>query len=130
MSKKKLGKMPEKFTEEFGTPTLMLLPARNYKFRVYEDKFVIKVPRNGALKDLDSEFFKDDDTKFEFLHYDEIKKTYMVPMSFISQILFATAQYPDLQDTQAFLPSALIIGEDEVTIIGKLIEMIEGEPEL
>ena len=127
MAKKKLGKLSTECIETQGTPTAMLLPARNYKFKVFEEQFTITVPRRGKFKDLAPEFYKDDESVFDFLQYDDERKKTFVSLPFISQVLFATAQYPDLKDNQAFIPMALIIEDEKVEIVGKLIEMVQGE---
>jgi hypothetical protein len=48
-------------------------------------------------------------------------------MPAISKILFATSQYPDLKDNQAFTPIAMVFKRDEVEIIGNVIEMVPKE---
>lgn len=127
MAKKKLGKIGGECVETQGTPTAMLLPARNYKFKVFEEQFTIKVPRSGKFNELAPEFYKDNKDEFDFLQYDDEHKKVFVSIPFISQVLFATAQYPDLKDNQAFVPMVLIISDADVEIVGKLIEMVQGE---
>ena len=127
MAKKKIEKLSKECVETQGTPTAMLLPARNYKFKVFEEQFTIKVPRSGKFSELAPEFYKDNKEEFDFLQYDDERKKVFISIPFISQVLFATAQYPDLKDNQAFVPMVLIISDDDVEIVGKLIEMVQGE---
>jgi hypothetical protein len=108
-----------------GTPTLMMLPARNYTFKVYEGEFVITVPRKGHYKDLDDRVFTEEDGDFNILQYNEQAKGEVLFIPAISKILFATSQYPDLTNDQAFTPIVLIIKEDTVDIIGNIIQMVK-----
>ena len=125
MAKKKKEKKPEA-VEVVGTPTAMLLPARNYKFKVYENDFVIKVPRRGSYVEFGEDVYTKEDGDFDFLQYSEDDKAYVLYIPAISKVLFATKQYPDMGELQAFTPVALIIKEDEVQIVGNLIEMLKG----
>jgi hypothetical protein len=126
MAKKAKKKKP-KTVEVVGTPTAMLLPARNYKFKVYDEDYVIKVPRKGSYVEFDGEIYTPEDGDFDFLQYAEDEKAHIVYLPAISKVLFATKQYPDMGELQAFTPIALIIKEDGVEIVGNLIEMLKGE---
>lgn len=123
MAKKK-EKKPE-YQDVVGTPTLMMLPARNYKFRVHDQEYTVKVPRKGKYVDLDKDMFSEEDGEFDFLQYSRKDKSYIMYLPNLSRVLFATSQYPDLEDNQAFTPIALVIKKDEVEIIGNLIEMVK-----
>ena len=123
MAKKK--EQDPKFQDVVGTPTPMMLPARNYKFRVYDEEFIIAIPRKGKYVDLDDEIFTEKDGEFDLMQYSRKDKAQVVYLPTLSRVLFATAQYPDLKDTQAFTPIALVIKKDSVEIIGNLIEMIK-----
>jgi len=128
--KKKVNKeesVKAQFSKVIGTPTAMLLPARNYKFKVYEKDFVITVPRRGNYVDLDDQVFKKEDGDFDFLQYSKSKREHTVYLPALSKVLFGTAQYPDLNDNQAFTPIALIVKKDTVDIVGNLIEMIKED---
>ena len=124
MPKKKVDKNKKKKEETvdmmkiIGTPTMILLPARNYRFKVYPEEYDITIPRKGFYKDLDDEMYSEEDGEFNILDKD------ILYMPSISKILFATSKYPDLKDNQAFTPIALVIEEDEVRIIGNIIEML------
>jgi len=125
MTDKKEQKL--KFKEATGTPTAMLLPSRNYRFRVCDEDYSITVPRTGKYVDLDNKMFTEEDGEFNFLHYSRKDRSHIVYLPTLSRVLFATSQYPDLEDGQAFAPIALIIKKDEVEIVGNLIEMVKQD---
>jgi hypothetical protein len=104
-----------------GTPTMVLLPAANYVFRVLKGEHKITVPRKGFYKELDSDAYGDGDGEFSL--FDEKNKVMYMPA--ISKILFATKQYPDLEPNYLFAPIALVFKKDEVDIIGQVVEMLE-----
>lgn len=121
MAKKKEKK--SEFQDVVGTPTLMLLPARNYKFKVYEQDYSVTIPRKGKYVDLDGEMFTEEDGDFNIMQYSRKDKAQVVYLPDLSRVMFATSQYPDLKDTQAFTPIALVIKKDTVEIVGNVIEM-------
>ena len=128
MTKKRKDSEGEvQFSKVLGTPTAVLLPARNYKFKVYQEDYVITIPRKGKYTDLDADMFSEDDGEFNFMSYDNSKKQHTIYIPALSKILFATSQYPQMADNQAFTPIALIIKKDTVDIVGNLIEMIDKE---
>jgi hypothetical protein len=124
---KQKKKTEEEFVEVVGTPTAMLLPARNYRFRVYEKEHVITIPRKGNYIDISDEIFSKDDGEFNLLQYSKSKRCHTIYLPALSKILFGVAKYPDLSDTQAFTPIALVIKKDVVDVIGHLIEMIKED---
>jgi len=124
MPKKKVEKKKKEnkdMLKIIGTPTMMLLPARNYKFKVYPEEYEIIIPKKGFYKDLDEEMYSEEDGEFNILDND------VLYMPSISKVLFATSKYPDLKDNQAFTPIALVVEEDEVRIIGSVIEMLRED---
>jgi len=126
MSRKKVEKKKKKSEDKdmlkiVGTPTMMLLPARNYKFKVYPEEYDIVIPRKGFYKDFDDEMYSEEDGEFNILDNDVL----YIPS--ISKVLFATSKYPDLKDNQAFNPIAFVVEEDEVRIIGNVIEMLKED---
>ena len=129
MAKKKVNKKEEygdiQFSKVIGTPTILLLPARNYKFKVFEKDFSITIPRYGEYMAISPELFSEEDGEFYFLQHSDEYEADILYLPALSKLLFATGQYPDLQDGQAFTPIAFIVREDEVEIIGNLIEMIK-----
>lgn len=112
--KKKTGKTHE------GTPTMVLLPARKYHFRVLDEEYKITIPRTGEYDELAPDLFKEEDGAFDILD----KESNILYMPAISKVLFATAQYPALESGQLFAPIALIFEEETVDIIGQLIEIL------
>jgi len=125
MAKKKTTKKKDSFNEVMGTPTPLLLPARNYKFKVYDKEFSIIIPKKGKYADIDKKVFNKKDGEFDFLQTSEDGSEHVIYFPAISKVLFGTGQYPDLEDAQAFAPMAFVIREDEVEIIGSVIEMIK-----
>jgi hypothetical protein len=99
---------------------MVILPAANYKFTVSDDVYSITVPRKGLYKELDEEFFDDEDGEFHL--YDESSKVMWLPA--ISKVLFAMKKYPDLKPNQLFAPLSLKFDEDEVEILGHVIDVL------
>jgi hypothetical protein len=113
------------FTKVVGTPTLMLLPARNYAFKVFAEDHIISIPRKGHYKDLDDRFFTEEDGDFDVLKFVEQAGGQVLYMPSLSKILFATGQYPDLSNDQAFVPLVIIVKEETVDVIGNIIQMVK-----
>ncbi len=104
-----------------GTPTMVLLPAANYLFKVSKRELKITVPRKGVYEKIDpSEYGKEDG---EFALFDGKNKIMYMPA--ISKVLFALKKYPKLEANQLFAPIALVFKKDEVDIIGQIVEMLE-----
>jgi hypothetical protein len=106
---------------QMGVPTLVLLPAHNYVFKVYKEVYKIKVPRNGFYNEIDPKVFKTEDGGFYLL--DNEASIMYVPA--ITKVLFAVKRYPKLEANQLFAPLVLLFGEDEVEIAGQIIEMLD-----
>lgn len=104
-----------------GTPTMVLLPARNYYFRVLNTKFSITIPREGTYYDLDPKFYTAADKGFLVLDAD----AKALDVTSISKVLFGVHKYPDLAPNQLFAPALLRFKEKEVEIIGQLIEILD-----
>jgi len=127
MAKRKTTKAKkelEKWTEKnihMGTPTMVLLPAANYLFKIHKKEYKITIPRAGMYSDIDSEMYKEEDGEFMLL--DEKSKVMYMPA--VSKILFATKKYPKLKPTQLFAPLAFVFKKKEVDIIGQIVEMLE-----
>lgn len=130
MAKKKsvkkadINKVPStEWTEgetHIGTPTMLLLPAKNYYFKVLKKEHKITLPRKGIYNKLDSKAYKKEDG--EFLLLDDDNNVLYLPA--ISKVLFATKSYPELKSNQLFAPIALVFGKKEVDVIGQIIEMM------
>jgi hypothetical protein len=103
-----------------GTPPLLFLPAKNYRFSVDDNNFIIRIPRKGSYNDIAPDFFNEDDGEFNI--YDEKSNTLYLPS--ITKVLFACNKYPDLEFNQMFIPYSLVFEEDEVVIIGQVVGMI------
>jgi len=127
MPRKKKKEKDESLVKVVGTPTMMLLPARNYRFKVYQKDHSIKIPRKGAYKDFDGEVFSEKDGEFDILRHDEDSNSRTLHLPSISKVLFAASKYPDLKDNQAFVPLVMLVREDEIEIVGNIIEMLRGE---
>jgi len=104
-----------------GTPTMILLPARNYYFKVLKPEHKIKIPRKGTYLDIDPKLYSEEDGEFMLLD----DKSNVMYLPAISKVLFATEKYPDLEANQVFAPIALVFKKKEVEIIGQIIEMME-----
>ena len=108
---------------QFGTPTMVLLPARNYRFKVSKNEYKIVIPRSGKYVDIDPSFFNEADGYFRL--YDDDNEVMYLPA--ISKVLFATKTYPNLDINQLFAPIAISFTDTEVTIIGQVVEMLQPE---
>ena len=114
VNKKKSGKT------HTGTPTMVLLPSRNYHFRVLDEEHKITVPKEGKYHDLAPELFTEEEGAFCLLD----KENDVMYMPAISKVLFATEQYPDLENNQLFAPIALVFNKSTVDIIGQVVEIL------
>lgn len=103
-----------------GTPPAVLLPARNYLFKVLSDHYVIDIPRRGKYSELAPDFFKEEDGEFDILSDSGVIYT-----PSITKVLFATNKYPDLEFNQLFVPHTFKVEEDKVIIVGQVIELLQ-----
>ena len=106
---------------QLGTPTMVMLPAANYYFKVLEGRHRVTITRKGYYQELDATFFSKDDGQFNI--YDEKSKIMYLPS--VTKVLFAEKKYPDLKPNQMFAPIALVFHEDTVDILGQILEVIE-----
>jgi len=106
---------------QVGTPSMVLMPARNYAFKVSEEVHTIIIPRKGVYNELEPDLFSEEDGEFEL--YNARKKIMYLPA--ISKVLFAVNKYPDLEENQLFAPITLVFKKDTVEISGQLINMIQ-----
>ena len=104
-----------------GVPSMVMMPARPYTFELEDSMFMIKIPRKGRYVDLDSEFFDADLGEFNIL--DDNGVLYLPS---IIKVLFACKKYPDLKDDQVFVPISLKFEEDEVSIVGQVVNFTKG----
>lgn len=112
---------PERQT---GTPTMVMFPAKNFQFRVSKKEFKITIPRKGNYHELAPEVFAEE--AGDFMVYDEENSVMYLPA--ITKILFAVNKYPDLASNQLFAPIAFLVNENDVEIIGQVIEMLQPDP--
>lgn len=98
-----------------GVPTLALLPARPFGFKVSKDKYMYKVPNKGKFSELDTEFFAEDDSEFEIVSEDNVN------ISVVAKLLFATKQYPDLEPHQMFCPINFKLEGPDLLIYGQIV---------
>lgn len=104
-----------------GTPTMALLPATNYLFKVHKKEHKITIPRKGVYSEIDPEMYTKEDGEFMLL--DEKSSVMYLPA--ISKVLFAVKKYPKLKPNELFAPIALVFKKKTVTIIAQIIEMVE-----
>ncbi len=105
---------------QVGTPTMVLMPSRNYAFKISDELYVIKIPRKGSYHEIDPEFFSKEDGEFNL--YDGKTKVMYLPA--ITKVLYATKKYPDLGDHQLFAPMSLKFKRNEVEISGYVVDML------
>lgn len=106
---------------QVGTPSMVLLPSRNFRFKVSDKSYTITVPRKGSYYGLDPSFFSEEDGEFEL--YNEEKGIMYLPA--ISKVLFGSKLYPDLENHQLFAPISLVFKKDVVEISGYIIDMLD-----
>lgn len=123
MAKRKSKKVKDLSEENVhvGTPTLALLPARNYFFKVSKKEYKITVPRSGVYAKLAPDLYDKDEGEFMLL--DEKNSVMYLPA--ISKVLFAVGKYPDLKSNQLFAPIAFVFKKKEVDIIGQIVDILE-----
>ncbi len=103
-----------------GTPSMGLMPSRNYGFTVSDGVHLITIPRKGSYYELDPDFFSKEDGEFEL--YNSESNVLYLPA--ISKVLFATKKYPALENNQLFIPLSLVFKEDVVEISGHILNML------
>ena len=105
---------------QLGTPTMVMLPAGNYYFKVLEDQFKLTITRSGLYQELDPEFFAEEDGEFNI--FDTDNSVMYLPS--VTKVLFAEKKYPDLKSNQLFAPIALVFNEETVDILGQILELL------
>lgn len=125
-TKKKIKTMPSDLSSwaagesQVGTPTMVLMPARNFHFRVSRGEHKITIPRKGNYHEIAPEIFSEEEG--DFMVYDEENAVMYMPA--ITKILFAVKKYPDLKNNELFAPVALLFNEDTVDIIGQIVAIL------
>lgn len=110
--------MEDKYQE--GTPPMVLLPAKNYVFKVTDEYYVIEIPRRGKYVDLDPDFYTEAHGEFDI--YTEPNGLLYMPS--VTKVLFATKKYPDLKFNQFFVIVSFRIEAEQVVIVGQVIDMM------
>ena len=119
MTKKKVEK--SKWSDpQIGTPTMVMFPARNFQFRVSKAEYTIVIPRKGNYAEIAPEIFSEEDGDFRV--FDEDNAVIYLPS--LTKILFAVEKYPVLESNQLFAPIALLLDDDEVRIVGQIVEIL------
>ncbi len=103
-----------------GTPPMVMLPAKNYVFKITDEHFEIKLPRKGSYHDLDPEFFPEDAGDFNI--FDET--THVLYLNVVTKVLFAISKYPDMKFNQFLVPFALKFEDDAVILMGQIMDMM------
>lgn len=103
-----------------GTPPMVLLPAKDYFFKVKDEHYIITIPRKGNYHDIDPDVFSEDDGDFNIL--DDGYQSIYTPT--ITKVLFATKKYPDLEFNQFFVPYLIEFKEDTVNLVGQIVSMV------
>jgi len=111
---------------QVGTPSMVLMPARNYAFKVSPTTYIITVPRKGEYHEIEPDLFGKEDGEFEL--FNAQRKIMYLPA--ISKVLFAANKYPDLESNQLFAPISLVFKKDTVEISGQIINMVNIGDEL
>lgn len=101
-----------------GTPPAVLMPARNYVFKLPEENHVLEIPLNGNYHDLDSEFFPEDAGEFHVFHND------IINMPVVTKVLFATKQYPALEFNQFFVIHGIKVLPENLMLVGQIVDMM------
>jgi hypothetical protein len=119
MSKDKVEWSPEIVIT--GIPTMALLPPKKYYFKVFSDRHKIVIPTSGTYKEIDGEFFSEDDGSFTIKDGDTFN------IATINRVLFANKSYPDLSSNQLFCPISVVVKDDVTTIYGQVVEMMQSK---
>ena len=91
-----------------GTPTMGLLPKRNYKFDIGKKEVLISIPvDNKTVKSVDI--------------FDAENNVFYIGN--ISNILIDLNLYPKLKSNQLFTPTVILFKKKAVEIIGNIITM-------
>ena len=106
---------------QIGTPSMVLMPSRNYAFKISEELYFMTIPRKGTYHELDPSFFSKKDGEFNL--YDSNSGVMFLPA--VSKVLFATKKYPDLKSNQLFAPTSMVFKKDVVEISGYVVDMLK-----
>ena len=93
-----------------GTPSMALLPKRNYKFDVGNKEIMISIPIDDKTVS-GSDIFDAENNVFYINN--------------ISNILIKLDLYPKLKSNQLFTPTIVLFKKKNVEIIGNIVTMIQ-----
>ena len=91
-----------------GTPSMALMPKRNYKFNVGNKEIMISIP-------IDNKTVRGTDI------FDVENNVFYI--SNISDVLIKLDLYPELKSNQLFTPTVVLFKNKAVEIIGNIITM-------
>jgi len=110
--------MTDKFIK--GTPPMVLLPAKNYVFKLNDGYFEIELPIKGTYYELDPDFFSEDSGSFVI--FDEANK--IVDLAVITKVLFAVSKYPDMKFNQFLVLYTVKFEENTAILTGQILDMM------
>ena len=103
--------------------SMFMFPAKNSDFFIENKKYYCAtIPRKGKYNDINPEIFEESEGTFDILDDENV-----LDLTVITKILFASNQYPDLVDNQLFVPLTLTFGEETISIVGTIVELISGK---
>lgn len=105
--------------------SMFMFPAKNSDFFIENKKYYCAtIPRKGKYNDINPEIFKEGDGVFDILDDKNV-----LDLTAVTKILFASNQYPDLLDNQLFVPLTLTFGEENISVVGTIVELISDKEE-
>lgn len=99
-----------------GTPPMVMLPAGQYKYTVDKQYYKINIPKRIKVEPKEGEEVKEE----QFLEFSFDNENIFLPL--LTRMMFLASRYPDLKENQMFVPVSIAIVEDEVEIVGQLVE--------
>ena len=99
-----------------GMPSACLLPAAKYGLREVVGMTSLTVPVRG-------DFPEGSGSEGSF---DICPEPGVILTGAISTVLFAFGKYPDLKESQRFVIAGLSINEDNIEVVGKVVEFVDN----
>ncbi len=93
-----------------GTPSMALLPKRNYKFEVGSKEIMISIPIDNKTV-TGAEIFDEENN--------------VCYINNISSILIKLGLYPKLKSNQLFTPTVVLFKNKAIEIIGNIVTMVQ-----
>jgi len=113
--------MPEEATIIKGTPSFLLIPAREHEWTVDNERVQISVPKEGLISELLAKEALVEDIKIPGDDEFSIRDAGVFYMYELPRVLFALGKYPQLEDNQAFNVYAIEEVEENIIIHGAII---------